>query len=247
MCDSRSEWPCNPWCVAAGSKETERLLAVPPAAFVDERKKLARELRDEGRGEEAKAVAAMKKPPPVVLAVNRAARDRPQAAKDAAGAAERLARAQLSGKPDHYRELVAEMGTASNLLGEVALANLSKGTASEAMRRRVSDHIRGALSSKDTRDLLVRGALVEEVETSGFDAFGGVPLPRAKPKPKQDSERDARREAKARQKQLQTDIRDLRRELSDAEQSVSRAILARDTLAARLEELETQLDDLKTA
>jgi len=233
--------------VAAGSKETERLLAVPPAAFVDERKKLARELRDEGRGEEAKAVAAMKKPPPVVLAVNRAARDRPQAAKDAASAAERLARAQLSGKPDHYRELVAEMGTASNLLGEVALANLSKGTASEAMRRRVSDHIRGALSSKDTRDLLVRGALVEEVETSGFDAFGGVPLPRAKPKPKQDSERDARREAKARQKQLQTEIRDLRQELSDAEQSVSRATLARDTLAARLEELETQLDDLETA
>jgi hypothetical protein len=233
--------------MADASKETERLLAVPPAAFVDERKKLARQLRDEGRGEEASAVAAMKKPSPVVLAVNRAARDRPQAAKDAADAAERLARTQLSGKPDHYRELVAEMGRASGLLGEVALANLSKGTASEAMRRRTSDHIRGALSSKDTRDLLVRGVLTDEVETSGFDAFGGVPVPRTKPRPKKDTDRDVRREAKARQKQLQADIRGVRQELSDAEQRVSKETLARDTLVARLEELETQLADLKTA
>jgi hypothetical protein len=227
--------------------ETERLLAVPPAAFVDERKKLVRQLRDEGRGEEAKAVAAMTKPSPVVLAVNRAARDRPQAAKDAADAAERLARTQLSGKPDQYAELVAEMGKASNLLGEVALANLSKGTASETVRRRVSDHVRGALSSKDTRDLLVRGALIDEVAPAGFDAFGGLPIPRTKTKPKQDSARNAQREAKARQKQLQTEIRGVRQELADAERIVSKATLARDTLAARLEELETQLDDLKIA
>jgi hypothetical protein len=137
------------------------------------------------------------------------------------------------------------MGQASALLVEVAVANLSKGTASEAMRRRASDHIRGALSSKDTRDLLIRGALTQEVETPGFDAFGGVPVPRTKPKPKRDSERDGRREAKARQKQLQAEIRGIRQELSDAEQSVSRATLARDTLAARLEELETQLDELR--
>jgi hypothetical protein len=231
--------------VADASRVTERLLAVPPAVFVDERKKLARELRDDGRGEEANAVAAMKKPSPVVLAVNRAARDRPQAAKDAADAAERLARAQLSGKPDQYRELVAVMGNASNLLGEVALANLSEGTVSEAMRRRTSDHIRGALSSKDTRDLLVRGALTDEVETSGFDAFGGLPVPKTKPKPKPDSEPDRRREANVRRKQLRTEIRGVRQELSDAEQSVSKATLVRDTLVARLEELETQLAELR--
>jgi hypothetical protein len=231
--------------VGDATKETEKLLAVPPAAFVQERKKLERQLRDEGRGDEAKAVAAMKKPSPVVLAVNRAARDRPQAAKDAAKAAERLARTQLSGKPDLYRELVAEMGTASALLAEVAVANLSTGTASEAMRRRTSDHIRGALSSKDTRDLLVRGVLADEVETPGFDAFGGVPIPKAKTKPKQDSERDRQREAKARQTKLQAEIRGVRQELSDAERSVSEATVARDVLAARLDELETQLDELR--
>lgn len=225
--------------------ETERLLAVAPAAFVEERNTLARQLREEGRDEEARIVAAMKKPSSVVLAVNRAARDRPQAAKDAANAAERLARAQLAGKPDQYRMLVAEMGRASALLAEVAVANLSKGTASETMRRRTNDHIRGALSSKDTRDLLVRGALTDEVETPGFDAVAGVPVPKTRTKRKQVAERDAQRESKARQKQLQAEIRGVRQELSDAERSVSKATLARDMLAARLDELETRLDELR--
>jgi uncharacterized sporulation protein YeaH/YhbH (DUF444 family) len=230
--------------VADALPEIERLLAVPPDAFVEERKKLAQNLRAEGRGEEAKIIAATKKPSPVVLAVNRAARDRPQAAQDAAAAAERLARAQVSGKPDRYQELVTAMGTASALLADVALANLSKGSVSEAMRRRTAAHIRGALSSAATRDLLVRGVLTEEAESPGFDAFGGVPVPRRKAKPGKDSERDARRKARAREKQLQADIRGVRRDLSDAEQRLSEATRARDTLAARLEELETELAEL---
>jgi hypothetical protein len=231
--------------VASSFKEMNRLLAVPSAAFVDERKELVRELRDEGRTDEAKAVAAMKKPSPVVLAVNRAARDRPQAAKDAATAAERLARTQLSGNPEQYRELVAKMGEASALLAEVALANLSEGSPSEAMRRRTADHIRGALASKESRELLVRGVLTDEVETAGFDAFGGVTVPRPKQKPKRDSEREAERKAQARMKELQAEIRRVRHELSDAEDTVREATLARDTLATRLSELEAHLDDSK--
>jgi len=230
--------------VADVSKELERLLAVRPTVFVEERKKLARQLRDEGRSEDAAIVAAMAKPSPVVLAVNRAARDRPQAAKDAAGAAERLARAQLSGKADAYGQLMVEMGKASALLADVALANLSKGTASEAMRRRTNDHIRGALSSKDTRSLLVRGALTHEIEPTGFDALGGVPVPKRTQKSKGASKRDAQRESKARQKQLQAEIRSIRQELSDAERQVRDATLARDALAGRLGELQTQLDEL---
>src|SRR6187455_2699899 len=128
--------------------EAKKLLAVAPGEFVDARKELVTTLRSEGRREEAQAVSKLKKPSQVVLAVNRAARDRPQAAKDAAKAAERLARTQLAGKPDAYRALVAEMEQASGLLSEVALANVSKsGKPSDAVRRRILDHIRGALST----------------------------------------------------------------------------------------------------
>ena len=64
--------------------ESERLLAAPPDRFVAERKQLAKQLRDNGRADEAKAVEALRKPSAVVLAVNRSARDRPKAAQDAA-------------------------------------------------------------------------------------------------------------------------------------------------------------------
>ena len=61
--------------------EAERLLAAAPDRFVAERKALAKKLRDEGRGEEAAAVEALRKPSAVVLAVNRSARDRPKAGR----------------------------------------------------------------------------------------------------------------------------------------------------------------------
>jgi hypothetical protein len=225
-------------------KDAERLLAVAPEDFVEERKRLVRRLRDEGRSDEARAVAETKKPSPVVLAVNRAARDRPQAAKDAARAAELLGRAQLSGKPDDYRKLLSEMEQASALLAEVAVANLSRGkNASEAVRRRVHDHLRGALSNEETRQQLVRGALADEVEASGFDAFAGLPRPkqspqRARPRPSQDAERQRRALAR-----LQKDIADTGGALDEAERRVREATRERDRLAKKLETLNAKVEE----
>ncbi len=222
-------------------KDIEKLLAVAPEDFVEERKRLARKLRDEGRGDDARAVAATAKPSVVVLAVNRAARDRPQAAKDAARAAERLSRAQLSGKPDEYRELLGEMEQASALLAEVAVANLSRGkTATEAMRRRVADHIRGVLANETLRRLLVRGALRDEADAPGFEAFAGLPRPkqsrqRATAKPPRDKERQRRALEK-----LEDEIAAARKALDDAERRVRDVTRERDGLAKKLEALEAK-------
>jgi hypothetical protein len=222
-------------------KDIEKLLAVAPEDFVEERKRLARKLRDEGRSDDARAAAETAKPSVVVLAVNRAARDRPQAAKDAARAAERLSRAQLSGKPDEYRELLGEMEQASALLAEVAVANLSRGkTATEAMRRRVADHIRGVLANEALRRLLVRGALRDEAEAPGFDAFAGLPRPkrsrqRATAKPPRDEERQRRELEK-----LEDEIAAARAALDDAERRVGDATRERDKLAKTLEALEAR-------
>jgi hypothetical protein len=220
-------------------KDAEKLLAVAPEDFVEERKLLARKLRDEGRDDDARAVAETTKPPVVVLAVNRAARDRPQAAKDAVRAAERLGRAQLSGKSDEYRKLLSEMEQASGLLADVAVANLSRGkTASEAMRRRVADHLRGALSNEEVRQRLVRGAVRVEAEAPGFDAFAGLPMPkRSPPKPSQD--RDRQREARAR---LEDEIAEAREAVDGAEKRVREATRERDRLAKKLETLEAKRD-----
>jgi len=222
-------------------KDAEKLLAVAPEDFVEERKRLVRTFRDEGRDDDARVVAETAKPPAVVLAVNRAARDRPQAAKDAARAAALLGRAQLAGKPDDYRELVGEMERASALLAEVAVANLSRGkTASDAMRRRVADHLRRAPSNDQTRRQLVRGALRDEVETTGFDAFAGLPLPkrsrdRARAKPSGAAEGQQRALAR-----LQKEIAETGEALNDAEKRVREATRERDRLAKKLAALEAK-------
>jgi hypothetical protein len=222
-------------------KEAARLLAVAPADFVEERKKLARTLRDEGRRDEAKAVSEIKKPSPVVLAVNRAARDRPQAAKDAAKAADGLGRAQLSGDPAAYRALVKEMDDASGLLSEVAVATISQGrSAPEATRRRIADHIRGALSGKETRKLLVRGALTDEVEPAGFDAFAGLPVPKTAARPAAKKTPSVSERSSSRHQKLREEIAEAQARLAEAERRVRDATRERDQLAERLEKLEAQ-------
>jgi hypothetical protein len=231
------------------SKQAERLLAVAPESFVEERTKLVRELRDAGRRDEADAVAGIKKPSPVVLAVNRAARDRPQAAKDAAKAAERVGKTQLAGKPDEYRALVADMEVASGLLSEVAVANLSKtGKPTDAMRRRVADHIRGALASEEARRLLVRGALADEVASPGFDAYLGLPGPKKRsPTRSAREERDADRARRTREKKLKAEIAEASAQLAEVERRLRAATRERDAVAKRLDDLEARLESEKKA
>lgn len=224
--------------VADLPKEAAALLALAPENFVDERKRLAASLRDAGRQEDAKAVAEIKKPSQIVLAVNRAARDRPEAAKRAARAAERLGKTQLAGNPDEYRALVTEMEESSGLLSEVAVANLSKGrSASDTTRRRVADHIRGALSAKDSRQLLTRGVLTEEVEPTGFDAFAGVSIPKARRSSAGKPNRASDEARRARERAIQAEISEAERALDEAEELVRKAKRQRAAAAERLEQV----------
>lgn len=219
--------------------DAARLLASSPEEFVEERKRIAAKLRDEGRPEDARAVAEAKKPPAVVLAVNRAVRDRPQAAKDAADATTRLGPLQLSGEQKEYASTVDELERASRLVADVAVAHLSRTkTASDSMRRRVNDLIRGALASAETRPLFVRGVLTDEIETTGFDAFAGLAIPpaaRAKPKSRKDLERAERARA-----ELQKEIAAVRKELADADRRVREVTRERDRLAKKLGALEAK-------
>ncbi len=210
--------------------EAERLLSVAPDAFVDERKRVAAELREAGRTDDAVLVAGLRKPTAVVLAVNRAARDRPQAARDAAESAVRVRETQLSGDQDDYRTAVADLDRSLDLLAEVAVAHVGgKGkSATGSMRQRVRDLLRGAVADDRAREALVRGALVAEQEASGFDSFAGVTVPRpsrkTKKAPDERSKRSAReRERREREKTLKEELRRAERVLREAERSVAQA------------------------
>ncbi len=206
--------------------ESEKLLAVSSDEFVEERKQLVKQLRDEGRSEEAAAVAELRKPSAVVLAVNRAARDRPKPAEAAAKAAEKVEKAQGRGDLDAFRAAMGELDDALDLLGEVAVAHVNpSGKATDAMRRRVHDLLRRAVATKETRAALQRGVLLEEQEAAGFAAIPGLSgKPKTKTPERTTSAKGARAEREA-EKRLERE-RALRAELADAQEALDAAAKA---------------------
>ena len=205
--------------------EAVSLLALDASEFVAERRKLARELRDAGRTEDAQTVAALRKPSAVVLAVNRAARDRPQVALDAAEAARRVAQA-LAGDMDGYATSTSDLQRALDLLSEVALAHVAGPGKSptEAMRRRVRELLRNAVADEAERAALVRGALTAEREPAGFSAVEGMPVHRrarvGRPRKAVANPADKRRAEEA---ALRKDLARAEEELREAERAVGRA------------------------
>jgi len=226
--------------------EGERLLAVAPEDFVDERKRIVHELRDAGRQDDAQLVAELRKPPLVVLAVNRAARDRPQAARDAAKAAERVRKAQLSGDAEAYRQARDDLEGASALLAEVAVARLSRGKqAGEGMRRRVSDLLRAATAQDGAREDLVRGALVEELEAPGFGPFEGASFGSPSSRPKKAPQRDRRDEKRrALERERRKGLVRAKKELRAAERQLAEATRERDRAERVVSSIQAKLDRL---
>lgn len=230
--------------------ESEKLLAVAPNDFVSERQALARRLREEGRVEEAEAVAALRKPSAVVFAVNRAARDRPNAARDAAAAAERVAKTQAGGDQDAFRAAVSELDAALDLLGEVAVAHVSSGgKPTDAMRRRVHDLLRRAVAHGETRASLERGALLEEQEAVGFAPFEGVTAPRSRKGAKAKSARpetqsQRRAEWRRRAQALRAELDQAHDALKEAEKAVRVAERERARAAKAVDAVQAKLDRL---
>jgi hypothetical protein len=192
-------------------REAEKILAAAPEEFVAERKRVATELRLAGRTDEAAIVDRLRKPSAVVLAVNRAARDRPQAASAAADAAVRVREAQFGGDPGVYRSALQELEDSLDLLAEVALAVVApRGRApTEATRRRIRDLLRGAAAGDETREALGRGALTEEPDAVGFSPFAGMSPPAGKGK------REASRGKSTQAKERAADLRKRKRALQD--------------------------------
>lgn len=227
--------------------EAERLLSVPAAEFVAERQRLARELRQAGRSEEAAAVAGIRKPSQVVLAVNRAARDRPAAARDAADAALEVRKAQVGADPPTFERAVRDLEKALELLAEVATAHVAPAgkRPSDAMRRRVQDVLRNAVADEDAREALRRGALTEEPETPGFATFAGVTPKRAagrKSAPSADARTLRRRE---RARALENELKRAERDLAEAERAVERAERERRKAERVVAATRKQLDRLR--
>lgn len=227
--------------------EAERLLVVAPADFVAERNHLADELRGAGRSDEAAAVGELRKPSPVVLAVNRAARARPKAAEAASVAAVELRKAQVGDDPEALKSALDELQQSLELLAEVAISHVAPPDrrAGDAMRRRVYDLLRSAVADDEARQALVRGVLTTEVEATGFTAFAGVaPTRRTRDvrrasgtRAKDDMKRERRRALRGELARAEEDLAAAERSVREAEKIRTKAEKEVASIRARLERL----------
>jgi hypothetical protein len=233
------------------SEHARQVLGAAPEEFVAERDRIARELRQAGRDEEARAIAALRKPSAVVLAVNRAARDRPQASRDAVRSAEEVAKTQLSGDAEKYAEARQDLDVALALLAEVAVAQLSRTKpATESMRRRVAELLRSAVADPDARAALGRGVLQEEGDAAGFSAFAAMSPPAAKrrTKPGRTREAEKREQAKRERRQrLEAELAEAEEALEAAERTLATASRERDKAARAAVAAAQKLESLKSS
>jgi hypothetical protein len=219
------------------------LYGAPLDEFVAKRTKLARKLHDEGRDDESKEIASLRKPTLPAYLANRLAHDRPRDVKELLDAAEKLASAHGSGDPEKLRR--AQSDLAERVQALVALASEVSGReVSEPVEHRLAETLRAAATDPESAPLLRRGVLQEEVETSGFEALAGVKLAPAKGGASKAA--PARRPAKGdpRVGQLRKDLAAARQEASSAEAALKTAKRQATRARKRVSDLEARLERL---
>lgn len=229
------------------------LYGVPLDDFVARRDALARALRSEGKGDEAREAKALRKPTVAAWAVNALARREREGVNELLGAGERLRAAHaklLEGGPaPAVQEAATAERKAVEALVEAARAVLADAgrPATEATLDRIRDTLHAAASDERVRELVRHGRVVADEEATGFALAGLSPGKAAR--------RPARRErpdpAPAKRKAAEEQVAKARAELAEAEQAVTDAerALARaekevDRRRAAVERAERKLERL---
>lgn len=155
----------------------DALRDVPPREFVSARKALAARLAREGKAAEARRVARLRRPSPVVWALNRAVAAHPRELRTLIQSVDRLRRAQL-GQGD-LRTATAEYRTAFDPLARAAADLLRDAgtTVSGAVDRRIRSTLQAVVTDRRLRGDLAAGRLSEELTDPGFAVLTVGPVP----------------------------------------------------------------------
>lgn len=206
------------------------LSEVPPDEFVEARNALVQQLRDRGETEEAKRVAALRKPSTPLWIVNQLGRRAPAEVEELIEATQRARRAQThaAGRDELHEAMRAQREAVHGLLMEAEKAAAGIGARiTPEIQRRIQDTLQtgAAADPKALRE----GGLLEELTAAGFGALllGGVAEKAA-------AQRSAFRERAAERKEKLAEKRDAmlrKREAQHAEQAARRT-------AARAEQME---------
>jgi hypothetical protein len=151
----------------------DELYTVPLSEFVARRRAVAARLRERGRVDEAKAVAAVGKPRATVWALNRIARTEPKLVARVLTTFDRLRSAQLR-QPAQMTEATRGFRDAVEAVVHRAIAAMKSDGLSTTLEthRRMANTLRGAATT--ARGALAAGTLTDEVSPAGFELFAGT-------------------------------------------------------------------------
>ncbi|HET7127711.1 MAG TPA: hypothetical protein VFJ93_01390 [Gaiellaceae bacterium] len=206
------------------------LYGAAPEDFVAERKRLSKELKTEGRADDADLVAKVRKPTVAAWALNQLARrsrreidllldsgHRMRAAQ--AGLLRGEARDMFEQAQHTEREMIAQLvREAERLLGE-------RGKASSTTLEQVAASLHAGAVSERGREVLAAGRFTEALTLEGFNALAGLAPPRSRraPKPKPSRSTDELKEARAELAAARKRLRDAERTAHEARRLAAQA------------------------
>jgi hypothetical protein len=240
--------------------DSHDLYGLPLDRFTPERNALAKQLRGEGRREEAARVAELRKPSVAAWAVNQLVRTQRRDVEELFAAGDALQRAQSElvagrGQSGALREASERERTAlDGLLGSARGLLNSEGRAlTGTMLERVSETLHAAALDDDARAQVQDGRLHQELRHVGIGAGGLVAAPsRTAGAPKRESKRDATAErdraerlkaAKRAEGEASRAVDRAARVLQDAEQRRDRAAQALELAKAKVREARERAEE----
>jgi hypothetical protein len=150
---------------------------VSPREFVGARNALAAQLAKQGKAVEARQVRRLRRPSPVVWALNRTAAAHSRELDTLADAVDRLRRAQL-GQGDLRNAIERYRAAFEPIVHAASKVLVDAGTlAPPALERRIRGTLLAAVTDRRLRADLVAGRLIDEHTEPGFAVLTGGPIP----------------------------------------------------------------------
>lgn len=217
----------------AAEQAATELYSLPPEEFVKARNARARELKAEGKRDEAEVVGKLRKPTLAAWAVNQLARERELDVRRLLKAGERLQGGDAD-ESDFAAARQEESAVIRRLLrGARELLEAAGHKPSDSVLETVSSILRSAAVEEQGRTLLAEGRVTQELEPGGFELFSAL-LESARPAPRRGAKRggartdraaDRRRQRAAQQKadEATAEADAIERELVREEQRVTDA------------------------
>jgi DNA repair exonuclease SbcCD ATPase subunit len=226
----------------------DELYGVDPSEFVATRKALVARLRADGRTDDARQLAAARRPTRAAWALNQLARRAPSVLDALVEAARDLQAAQadaLARDRDRLREATRAYRAALVRAADVASAALGE-SPGESVRAQIADTLQAAATDEETAALLRHGRLTHDAAAPG--GFGGPEVSAApggpeRAMPRAAGARDRARDDRAvRRSSVQAELAAAETELASGRRALDDATRALEAANERVERLREELD-----